>query len=138
MTTRSGGRVLRGQFLRFLAVGAVKTAATGLLFYVLAGVLPPTVAFTLVYVAGLMFVALVTPRFVFGVRARGVKLVLLLGWYAAIYFLGVAVVSGLDAITDSRVVLAFGAVLVTAPLGFAGARFLFWRAGAGVEAQLLP
>jgi putative flippase GtrA len=124
------------QFLRFLVVGGVKTVVTGLLFYVLAGVLPPRLAFTLVYIAGLLFVALVTPRFVFGMRASRREIALLLCWYAGIYFVGIAVVSGLDAISDSRVLLAVGTVLVTAPLGFAGARLLIWRPD--VDARVPP
>jgi putative flippase GtrA len=51
------------QVLRFLVVGGANTLATTIAFYLLAGVLPACVAFTIVYVAGLTFVMLVTPGF---------------------------------------------------------------------------
>jgi hypothetical protein len=52
---------------------------------------------------------------------------LLLGWYLVVYIIGVGVVNGLDALSDSRLVLTVGTICVTAPLGFAGARLLLWR-----------
>ena len=127
MSAARGVPAMRGQILRFLAVGGIKTATTTLLFYLLAAVLPPRLAFTLVYVAGLTLVALATPRYVFGVRAGLRRLTLLLGWYAAIYFVGLVVVSWLESVSDSRALLALGTIAVTAPLGFAGARFLLRR-----------
>ena len=62
-------------------------------------------------------------------RAGLRKLTLLLGWYAAIYFVGLVVVSWLESVSDSRALLALGTIAVTAPLGFAGARFLLRRPG---------
>ncbi|HEY4620924.1 MAG TPA: hypothetical protein VIG93_04425 [Gaiellaceae bacterium] len=117
----------QAQFLRFLVVGGVNTAVTTVLFYGLALVVPPRVAFTLVYVGGLAFVTMATPKYVFRVRARASRLALLAVWYVGIYLVGLAVVSGLDAISDSRAVIVLGTVLVTAPLGFAGGRLLVGR-----------
>ena len=55
----------RGQVLRFGALGGANTALTTAAFYLLAWVLPAEVAFTIVYAAGIVFVALTTPRYVF-------------------------------------------------------------------------
>ena len=117
----------QAQFLRFLVVGGVNTAVTTVLFYGLALVVPPRVAFTLVYVGGLAFVTMATPKYVFRVRARASRLALLAVWYVGIYVVGLAVVSMLDSIVESRAVIVVGTVLVTAPLGFAGARLLVGR-----------
>ncbi len=114
----------RAQFLRFLVVGGVNTAVTTVLFYGLALVVPPRAAFTIVYVGGLAFVTMATPKYVFRVRARASRLALLAVWYVGIYLVGLAVVSMLDSISDSHAVIVFGAVLVTAPLGFVGGRLL--------------
>ena len=123
---RDGHRlaVLRGQFLRFALLGAIKTVATAALLYALVTIMPPRAAYTLLYVAGLVVVALVTPGYVFGVSAsrRGVSL--LLGWYVSLYFVGLGVVSLLDALSDSRAVIALGSVFVTAPISFLGARLV--------------
>ena len=112
------------QFLRFAAVGAVKTVVTTLAFYALAVLLPPRLAFSIVYFAALGLVAFVTPRFVFQTRASRSKIALLVLWYIAIYFVGLGVVAVLESITEARAVIVLGTVAVTAPLGFIGARFL--------------
>ena len=112
------------QFLRFLAIGAVKTVVSSVAFYALAAFLPPRVAFTIVYFAALAFVTFATPRFIFQTRASRSKLTLLVLWYIGIYFLGLGVVSALELISDARAVVVVGTVLVTAPLGFVGARLL--------------
>ncbi len=117
----------QAQFLRFLVVGGVNTAVTTLLFYGLALVVPPRAAFTIVYVGGLAFVTIATPKYVFRVRARASRLALLAVWYVGIYLVGLAVVSGLDSISDRRAVIVLGTVFVTAPLGFAGGRLLVGR-----------
>jgi lysylphosphatidylglycerol synthetase-like protein (DUF2156 family) len=113
---------LRGPFVRFAVLGAAKTVATAALLYGLVVIMPPRVAYTLLYVAGLVVVALVTPSYVFGVRASRTRLSLLLGWYVVVYFVGLGVVSLLDALSDSRAVIAVGSVFITAPISFAGAR----------------
>ena len=118
---------MQAQLLRFLVVGGVNTAVTTILFYGLALVVPPRVAFTIVYVGGLALVTVATPRYVFRVRARPSRLGLLALWYVGIYVVGLAVVSTLDSIVESRAVIVLGTVLVTAPLGFAGARLLVGR-----------
>ena len=122
---------LRAEFLRFALLGFAKTVATALVFYLLAWILPPQLVYTLLYVAGLVVVALVTPRYVFRVQASHSRVALLLGWYVAIYLVGISVVSLLDRISDSRAVITVGTVFVTAPLGFVGARYFVGKSRIG-------
>lgn len=125
MTGSSGSIVvLRGEFVRFAALGFAKTVSTVALLYVLTWVLPPRIAYTLLYAAGLITVALVTPRYVFRVRASHRRVALLLGWYLGVYLIGLSVISVLDAISDNRALITVGTVFVTAPLSFVGARYL--------------
>ena len=58
-----------GQALRFIALGCFNTGATIVGFYLLSGVVSPHLAFTIIYAAGIAFVVLVTPGYVFGARA---------------------------------------------------------------------
>jgi len=124
---RSAAWGLPGQLLRFLLVGGVNTALTTIVFYGLAALLPPRVAFTIVYLGGLAFVTIAAPRYVFRVRAQRSRLGLLALWYIGVYAVGLALVSALDAIFESRAVIVVGTVLVTAPLGFAGGWLLVGR-----------
>jgi putative flippase GtrA len=115
----------RGQLLRFGALGGANTAVTTVAFYLLALVLPAGVAFTIVYAAGIAFVALTTPRFVFRSAASWWRRLALAGWYVAVYLVGLGVVSILDSVLDApRIVVVLGTVAVTAPLSFLGARLL--------------
>ena len=114
--------------LRFLLVGGANTLATMAAFYGLAIVLPTRVAFTLVYAAGLAFVVLVTPRYVFGRRSPWPRRLLLALWYVATYGVGIGVISLLSSVLSApREAVVLGTVAVTAPLSFVGARLLVGR-----------
>ena len=133
--SRSTAPHLPGQLLRFLLVGGMNTAVTSLLFYGLALALPPRVAFTVVYVGGLAFVTLATPKYVFRVGTRPRRRALLALWYVMTYAVGLGVVSALDAVFDSRAVIVVGTVLVTAPLGFAGGWLLVGRGADSISGR---
>src|SRR4051794_31847224 len=109
----------RGQVLRFLVVGSANTICTTIAFYFLALILPTRVAFTIVYLAGLAFVVVVTPSVVFGASASMMRRALLAGWYLVTYGVGLAVISVLAATTDvDRLVVVLVTVTITAPMGF--------------------
>jgi hypothetical protein len=109
-------------------LGGANTVATTLAFYLLARVLSPRMAFTLVYLAGLTFVVIATPRYVFGSRASWARRLLLALWYIATYAVGIGIISLLDEVVSApRTVVVLGTVTVTAPLGFAGGRLLVAR-----------
>jgi putative flippase GtrA len=115
--------------VRFVFVGGANTLSTTVAFYLLAGVLPARVAFTIVYIAGLAFVIVATPRYVFGTGSSWWQRVLLALWYASVYLVGIGIISLLATGSTSRVVVVLGTVLVTAPLTFVGARLLLGRRG---------
>ena len=117
----------RGQVLRFGLLGGINTALTAGAFYLLAWVLPARAAFTVVYVAGLAFVMVTTPRYVFGSRATWAKRLLLGAWYVGVYVIGLGAVSLLSWIDAPRLLVVLGTVAVTAPLSFLGARVIVGR-----------
>ena len=111
--------------LRFIVVGGANTVGTTAAFYGLATVLPARIAFTIVYVAGLAFVVVVTPRYVFGSHSSWDRRLLLALLYVGTYGVGIGVITLLTSVLSApRVVVVLGTVMVTAPLSFAGARLL--------------
>ena len=121
-----------GQALRFVALGCFNTGATIVGFYLLSGVVSPHVAFTIIYAAGIAFVMIVTPGYVFGARAPWSRRALLGLVYLCSYVVGLGVITLLrDVLGAPRLVVVLGTVAVTAPLGFVGARLLVGRQAAG-------
>jgi putative flippase GtrA len=116
--------------LRFILIGGANTVTTAIAFYALATVLPTEVAFTLVYLAGLAFVVVATPRYVFGSRSTWRRRLLLALWYVGTYAVGVGLISVLkNAVSAPRAVVVLGTVAVTAPLSFLGATLLVGSRG---------
>ncbi len=116
---------IRGQLRRFLVVGVANTVVSSVAFYGLATVIPARVAFTFVYFAGLAFVVVATPRYVFRSSPSWGRRVLLALWYLGTYGVGIGVITVLKAeLSAPRAVVVLGTVMVTAPLSFAGGRLL--------------
>ena len=112
--------------LRFLVVGGSNTAITLVLFALLARVMPPWLAYTVVFALGLAYTTLLTGRFVFGAHNTRRSSGLFIGWYLAVYAVGLAVVQTLQALgVGSPDLLAVLTVVVTAPLNFLGGRWIF-------------
>src|ERR1043166_485027 len=114
-----------GQALRFIALGCFNTGATIVGFYLLSGVVSPHLAFTIIYAAGIAFVVLVTPGYVFGARAPWSRRALLGLVYVVSYVVGLGVITVLRDVFDApRIVVVLGTVALTAPLSFLEARCL--------------
>jgi putative flippase GtrA len=117
------------QAVRFLLLGGLNTLATGALFVALASVTGPIFAYTLSFALGIVIAVGATPAFVFGRSASPGSRVRYAGWYLFVYFVGLTFVFlltdrwGIDA--TRAAVLTF---VLTATLGFAGARLLFGQA----------
>ena len=62
---------LRGQAFRFLLVGGANTAVTFVALALLAMVIDPALAYTIVFAAGLAFTTVMTGRFVFSADPSG-------------------------------------------------------------------
>ena len=115
-----------GEVLRFLIVGGANTLLTGAIFLGLSSVVPATVAYTVAFVVGIGFAALVTPRVVFRTRPSTTQRFRYVIWYLTIYALGLVIVYVLrDRLLISTTLVAAVAFVATAGLSFLGARFLF-------------
>jgi putative flippase GtrA len=114
------------RLLRFIVAGTVNTAITAGLLVLLASWLAIDIAYTIVYVIGLTFTAFVTVRFVFHRQPPPRATARFLGWYVAVYLLGVTIVHVASSELHSSHLIAVGAVLaVTVPLNFLGGRRIF-------------
>lgn len=116
-------RSLRDSGTRFLLVGGLNTVGTGVLLALLATVMAPQLAYTVVFAAGVVFSTLMAGRFVYGVRlGTGGKLAYA-ACYLVVYLIGLGVVTLLErtGLPSSASALV---VLVTAPLTFVGGRLI--------------
>jgi putative flippase GtrA len=112
--------------MRFLVLGGSNTAITLVVFAFLARVIPPWLAYTTVFALGLAYTTALTGRFVFGADTTWRRAALFIGWYLAVYVIGLGVVQTLQALgVGSPDVLALLTVVVTAPLTFLGGRWIF-------------
>ncbi|WP_051515787.1 GtrA family protein [Candidatus Blastococcus massiliensis] len=114
------------QAWRFLLVGGANTAVTVVLLAVLAGLIEPTVAYTVVYVLGLAFTTVMTSRYVFSAESSWLRMGAFVAWYLVVYAVGLAVVDLVDSrLQWSSIPLALATIAVTAPLSFLGGRVIF-------------
>jgi putative flippase GtrA len=124
--TTDGRPSIHSSLVRFLAVGGSNTAISLILFALLARVMSPWLAYTAVFALGLTYTTLLTGRFVFGALITWRSSGLFVGWYLAVYAVGLGVLQTLQALgVDSPDVLAVLTVAVTAPLNFLGGRLIF-------------
>jgi hypothetical protein len=73
-----------------------------------------------------VFTTLLTGRFVFSAAGSRGKSAAFACWYVGVYFAGLLAVHLIDSGGNrSGLVVALGAVLVTAPLGFLGGRIIY-------------
>jgi putative flippase GtrA len=121
---------------RFLLVGGLNTAVTVALLAVLARLIDPALAYSLVYAVGLVFTTVMTNRYVFSAERSWPRMAAFVAWYLAVYGIGLVVVQVLDSGRQwSSVALALGTVAVTAPLSFLGGRLIFAPATRPTSAQ---
>lgn len=118
-----GPHSLRSSAWRFLVAGGLNTLVTGVLLSLLARVMDPRVAYTLVFVLGIVLSLVLAGGFVFGVRLTRRLGALYVAMYVAVYLVGLAVIAiatqaGMPPEWSGLV------VFVTAPLTFVGGRLL--------------
>jgi putative flippase GtrA len=124
------------QALRFLLVGGLNTIVTVVLLAVLARLIDPALAYSIVYAAGLVFTTVMTNQYVFSADRSWPRMAAFVAWYLAVYGVGMTVVQVLDSAHQwSSVVLALATVAVTAPLSFLGGRLIFAPARRPTPAQ---
>ena len=126
------------QAWRFVVVGVANTGVTIALMAGLARLIDPALAYSVVYVLGLAFITVMTNRYVFSAARSWPRMAAFVGWYLAVYGVGLTVVRVLDA--DHRwapLALALATVTITAPLSFLGGRLVFASATRPTPAQEL-
>lgn len=116
-------RRLAGTALRFLIAGGLNTLVTGALLSVLATLIHPFLAYTIVFAAGIVLSTYLAGAFVFRVKMSRKHVIAYVLLYVAVYLVGLGAVAlavrmGLDEAYTGLV------VLVTAPLTFLGGRLL--------------
>ena len=116
------------QATRFLLVGGLNAAASYGVFIVLGLVIAPWLAYTAGYLTGLVLVACLTPRFVFGAGTDWKRIGAFVGFYLAVYLIGRLIVALAGPTGLVELLLTSGLLLaVTVPLSFLAGRFLFLR-----------
>jgi putative flippase GtrA len=116
----------RSSLLRFLVMGGSNTAISLVLFALLARLIWPWLAYTIIFSMGLAYTALLTGRFVFRATSTWRSSGLFVGWYLAVYVVGLGLLQTLQALgVHSPDRLALLTVVVTAPLNFLGGRLIF-------------
>jgi putative flippase GtrA len=117
---------LSRQAQRFLLVGGANTGVTIAIFTLLARVMDPSLAYTIVFLLGLVFTTMMTSRFVFSTTAPPGRMAMFVAWYLAVYGVGLLVVRLLDRGQHwPKLGIAVVTVMVTAPLSFIGGRLIF-------------
>jgi putative flippase GtrA len=124
----SSFRLLSGQFGGFLAVGAINTLLTLLLYEALILVMPYWLAYTLGFAAGIAFALFANAGLVFGrpvTIASAARFVL---FYLVSYAAGLGIVVLLvEGIRIPAGLAPLGAVLVMLPINFLGSRLALGR-----------
>ena len=112
-----------GQAFRFVFIGAANTAVTGAIFYALAFWIPSSVAYSIAFGIGIVFVVVVTPRFVFRVSPPARRRAAYALWYVLVYLCGLGLVFVLDHVARvGREQVVLLTIATTASLSFLGGR----------------
>lgn len=117
---------LAGSAWRFLVAGGFNTLVTAALLSLLALMLDPRLAYTLVFAAGVVLSTVLADRFVFGVRMNRAAVQAYVALYLGVYLVGLLVIhlaSGAGAPPAASGLV----VVVTAPLTFLGGRLVTGR-----------
>ncbi|CAL8972072.1 MAG: hypothetical protein BGO38_13280 [Cellulomonas sp. 73-145] len=123
MVSADEPRSLRSSALRFVVAGGINTAVTGVALSLLARVIDPRLAYSIVFALGVALAVAMAGGFVFGVRMTPRLVTLYVLMYLTVYLIGLGAVTlavheGLPHSWSGLV------VLVTAPLTFVGGRLL--------------
>lgn len=118
----------RQQVIRFIFVGGINTLATFAIFFVLALLIPVDIAYTIAFVAGLVWVVAGSSRLVFGSRHSLVRLLMFAVAYLAIYLVGRLMIWTINPDNASGLaLLTVALIVVTTPLSFMAGRLILTR-----------
>lgn len=117
---------LAGSAWRFVIAGGLNTLVTAALLSLLALVLDPRLAYTLVFAAGVVLSTVLADRFVYGVRMDRTAKLSYVGLYLGVYLVGLLAIH-LARTAGAPPVASGLVVVVTAPLTFLGGRLITGR-----------
>ncbi|HET7834015.1 MAG TPA: GtrA family protein [Gallionella sp.] len=121
---------MRGEFVRFLLVGAVNTATSYLLYLLLLVLLPYLLAYSLAYCIGIVISYFLNVRFVFRRKASLAGFIAFPLVYVIQYGLGVLVLWLLvDLANVSPAWAMIGVIVATIPVTFLASRFILNKKG---------
>jgi putative flippase GtrA len=124
----SAFRRLSGQFGGFLAVGAINTMLSLLLYEALILVMPYWLAYTLCFPAGMAFLLYANANLVFRRAVTAVSSASFVVFYLASYAAGLGVIVVLvEMISIPPQLAPLLAIAIMAPINFIGSRFVLGR-----------
>ncbi len=124
--TESPSPRLRGQVVRYLIVGGTNTLITYAIFIGLGLIIPPPIAYSIAFAAGLVWAVVGSAKFVFKTSRRAWTLLVFCAWYLLVFGLGQLIIHLLAPKGFVALALTSLAVLlVTTPLTFIGGRYIF-------------
>jgi putative flippase GtrA len=121
------------QLVRFALVGGVNTLVTGALVALLAQAMDPRLAFAIAFLLGVVANTLATGRLVFRTTGTVGQGLAYATWYVLVFLVGLFFLAVIGAQRGSA--SAGLVVLITAPMGFLGARWVFGSRDVGAHAK---
>ncbi len=119
---------------RFLIVGIANTVLTGGLFFALTFVLPVSVAYTVSFALGVVFVVVVSPQLVFSARPSTTRRAAYAAWYVLVYLVGLGCVRVLDDVARfDHLQVVILTLVCTSALSFIGGRTILTRRRSGED-----
>jgi putative flippase GtrA len=125
---RVAWRKWSGQFAGFLAIGAVNTLLTFMLYLLLIQVVSYRVAYSIAFVAGILFALVANARlFVRSITAASAARFFVFYVFSYIVSLGVVVIL-VEGLHVPTALAPLGAIAIMIPLNFFGTRYALGRA----------
>ncbi|MEU7861913.1 GtrA family protein [Nonomuraea sp. NPDC049141] len=117
-------RALRPRFARFIVGGAANTAATHGLFVVLSWSIPPSLAYSIAYLSGIVLAYVINTTFVFRTRASIRTAARFPAVYVVSYLVGLSLIVLLTEAGMTPWLAMLGVIAVNVPLTFVMVRYV--------------
>lgn len=128
MIPLNGKKSIAADAVRFLAAGAANTIMTLVIYQSLLLVVPPSFAYAVAWLAGILFVMVVYPSRVFADGRTGAADRFLIGCcYVVIFLLGLLLLQLLNSASLHPSASIFLVIGFTTAIGFLGGRFFLRR-----------
>jgi putative flippase GtrA len=118
-------RALRPRFVRFIVGGAANTGASHALFVVLSWSIPPSLAYSIAYLSGIVLAYVINTTFVFRTRASVRSALRFPAVYLVTYLVGLALIVLLTGAGLVPWLAMLGVIAVNVPLTFVMTGYVF-------------